>query len=296
MTAITQTRATGTHATQATGAQATSKDDVPCPCIKAHQKAVWDDGDYASFATYMEAGAVDVLNSWNIPAGTSLLDVACGSGQTALPAARNGVKVTGIDIAESQIQAAQYRAAEEGLDARFEVGDAEELPYADASYDVAVSMFGAMFAPDPVAVVSEFARVTKPGGQLIMANWTSTCMPARMFKCVSSFMPPPPGLIPPVLWGDEETVKHRLGEKFTDIKLTRKIYPQWDYPFSASKLVDLFRAQFGPVKRAFEHVEPRHRQELHDSLEEIFQAESETRDGVLSITSGQFLEVIATRR
>ena len=157
-------------------------------------------------------------------------------------------------------------------------------------------MFGAMFAPDPAAVVNELARVTKPGGRLIMANWTSTCMPARMFKCVSSFMPPPPGLIPPVLWGDEDTVQQRLGEHFSDIKLTRKVYPKWDYPFNASKLVDLFRAQFGPVKRAFEHIEASQHRELHDNLEEIFLDASQTRNGILTITTGQFLEVIATRR
>jgi ubiquinone/menaquinone biosynthesis C-methylase UbiE len=270
--------------------------NTPCPCIKEHQRAVWDDGDYASFATYMEAGAAEVLNGWNIPADTELLDVACGSGQTSLPAARNGINVTGIDIAESQIQAAQNHAIDEGLSARFEVGDAEDLPYPNQSYDVAITMFGAMFAPNPKQVVHEFARVIKPGGQLIMANWTSTSMPAQMFKCVSEFMPPHPDVVPPVLWGDEDTVVQRIADDFTDIRITRKIYPKWHYPFNASRIVDLFREQFGPVKRAFEHIETHQHHELHDNLKQIFLHNSSIRNGVLTITNGQYLEVMAIRR
>ncbi|MGA7178946.1 MAG: class I SAM-dependent methyltransferase, partial [Thiobacillaceae bacterium] len=153
--------------------------------IKARQKATWEDGDYASFAKYMEAGAIEILNGWNIPQHKTLLDVGCGAGQTAIPAARNGARVTGIDIAENLIAYARRRAQEAGLDVRFDVGDAEDLPYADASFDVAISLIGAMFAPRPEVVVAEFARVLKPGGKLHMANWTAASMPGQMFKCVA---------------------------------------------------------------------------------------------------------------
>lgn len=264
--------------------------------IKAKQKATWEEGDYASFAKFMEAGAYEVLDNWNIPADNRLLDVACGSGQTAIPAAKKGIQVTGVDIAENLIQHARKRANETRLPVQFDVGDAENLPYNDNSFDVVISMFGAMFAPRPQEVVAEFARVLPSGGQLYMANWTAHSMPAQMFKSVSTLVPPPPGFIPPVLWGDEDTVKQRLSDEFTDIKLTRKLYPQWHYPFGTHELVALFRRFFGPVKLAFEAISKEQQLEFHQTLERIYRANSETRNGILTITNGEYLEVIATRR
>ena len=264
--------------------------------IKARQKATWEDGNYASFAKFMEAGAIEILNNWKIAKDLTLLDVGCGSGQTAIPAAKNGIKVTGIDIAENLILHARKRAKEAGLEIRFDVGDAEDLPYANNSFDVVISLIGAMFAPRPELVASEFARVLKSGGKLFMANWTAASMPAKMFKCVSGFVPPPPGLVPPVLWGDEATVKQRLSNDFTDIKLTRKMYPQWHYSFDAAELVNLFRAQFGPVKKAFDTIDLQQQKELRNSLEQIYLDASKTINGVLTITNGEYLEVVATRR
>lgn len=264
--------------------------------IKAKHKATWEDGDYASFAKYMEAGAIEVLNDWNIKPGCSLLDVACGSGQTAIPAARMGIDVTGIDIAGNLIHHARRRAFLERLNTSFDVGDAEDLPYADSSFDVAISMFGAMFAPRPDQVVSELVRVIKPGGQLYMANWTPSSMPAQMFKRVTQLVPPPPGFIPPVLWGDEDAVRQRLCNDFRHIRLTRKIYPQWQYPFGTDELVNLFRRFFGPVKRAFDIADKQQRNELKNDLIEIYRNNSELSDGNLTITNGEYLEVIATRK
>lgn len=264
--------------------------------IKSKHKATWEDGDYANFAKYMEDGAVEILESWNIEHGEDLLDVGCGSGQTAIPAAKNGINVTGIDIAENLIQHAQQRAFKDKLKAQFDVGDAENLPYENNKFTVVISMIGAMFAPRPDQVTAEFARVLKPGGKLCMVNWTPTSMPAHMFKSVSEIIPPPSGSIPPVLWGDEETVKQRLANDFTDIKLTRKSYPQWHYPFNTTELVNLFRSHFGPVKRAFEVANNTQQIELHKKLENIYRENSEIHNDILTITGGEFLEVIATRR
>jgi ubiquinone/menaquinone biosynthesis C-methylase UbiE len=264
--------------------------------IKAKMKATWEDGDYASFATYMEAGAEEILHEWNIAPGQRLLDIGCGAGQSAIPAARCGLKVTGVDIAENLIQHARARAEAEGLEASFDVGDAEDLPYEDKSFDVVISMIGAMFAPRPDRVAAELARVVKPGGKLHMANWTPYGMPAQMFKCVANFVPPPPGSIPPVLWGDEDTVQERLGEHFSDIQMARKNYPCWHYPFTSSELVDLFRTHFGPVKRAFEAVDSENQEKLFQQLEEIYGNNGECGDGQITITKGEYLEVIATRR
>ena len=272
-------------------------DDVPSlELIKAKQKATWDDGDYAGFAKYMEAGAVEVLDAWNIDIGNKMLDVGCGSGQTAIPAAKKGIRVTGIDISDNWIEHARQRNDKARLDARFDVGDAEDLPYNDNSFDVIISMFGAMFAPRPHQVVQEFSRVLPRGGQLLMANWTSNSMPAQMFKCVAGVVPPPTGFIPPVLWGDEATVSERLADDFTDVKLSRRLYPQWHYPFGASELVSLFRTHFGPVKRAFEAIDTTAQSELHHQLEAIYLANSVIENGVLTITGGEYLEVKATRR
>lgn len=263
--------------------------------IKGKMKATWEDGDYATFARFMEAGAIEVINGWSIEPGQHLLDVACGSGQTALPAARLGAKVTGIDLAQNLVDHAKERARAEGLDAKFDQGDAEQLPYAEASFDVIITMFGAMFAPRPGKVVEELARVCKPGGRIIMANWTSDSMPAQMFRCVSNYTPPPKGVVPPVLWGDEDTVVSRLGNDFKNIKLTRRLYPQWHYPFAAAGVVELFRSCFGPVKRAFESVSEDSQLILFEQLEEIYQRNSQVEDGRLTITNGEYLEVIATR-
>ena len=272
--------------------QELSENDI----LKATQKATWEDGDYARFARYMERGAVEVLDSWNIGKNKTLLDVACGSGQTAIPAAKAGIKVKGIDIAENLIQHARKRAKDARLAIQFDVGDAEDLPYGNNSFDAVITMFGAMFAPRPDQVVAEFTRVLRSGGQLYMANWTPRSMPAQMFKTVSKVVSPPPGFIPPVLWGDEATVIKRLSNNFTDIRLNRKFYPQWHYPFGASELVTLFRNYFGPVKRAFESVDEEQQFELHQTLEGIYRASSEIENDILTITNGEYLEVIATRR
>ena len=129
-----------------------------------------------------------------------------------------------------------------------------------------------------------------------MANWTPNGMPAQMFKAVAGVVPPPSGFIPPVLWGDEDTVLQRLDKDFSDIQLTRKIYPQWQFPFDASGLVSLFRTYFGPVKRAFEVLDEDEQINFHEKLEAIYRANSEYRNGVLTMLGGEYLEVIATRK
>jgi len=267
--------------------------------IKAKMKATWEDGDYANFARYMQDGAIEILESWQLSPNQRLLDIGCGSGQTAIPAAKQGHQVVGIDIAENLIEHAKERAHNEGLDAQFDVGDAENLPYDDNSFDVVISMIGAMFAPQPDKVASEIARVLRPGGKLYMANWTPAGVPAQMFKCVAGVMPPPPGFIPPSLWGDEKTVQQRLSQHFGDLQLARKFYPKWLYPFAISDIVELFRTHFGPVKRAFDKLESDNvdqssfRQQLHD----IFLKTSERLvDGSTKINGGEYLKIIATRQ
>ena len=273
---------------------ATNQENV-IDALKVKQKAAWEDGDYADFATHMHDGAVEILQGWDFSNVKTLLDVGCGSGQTAIPAAKMGLKVTGIDIAENLIEHARTITSQNKLDARFDVGDAEDLPYKEQSFDAAITLIGAMFAPRPDRVAREFARVLKPGGKLYMANWTPTSMPAQMFKCLAEVVPPPPGFISPVLWGDEKTVQQRLQRDFKDIQLTRKFYPQWHYPFDEHGVVNLFRSQFGPAKRAFAAVTDSQQTQLYDKLFHIYRDNSESHNGILTITGGEYLEVIATR-
>ncbi|MDH3899643.1 MAG: class I SAM-dependent methyltransferase [Gammaproteobacteria bacterium] len=286
-----------TEASQSHGQAARiSATDAPDPsAIKGKMKATWEDGDYAAFATYMEPGAVEILDGWQIPAGSRLLDIGCGAGQSAIPAARRGMHVTGVDIASNLVEHAQERARYEGLAARFDVGDAEALPCDDNAFDVVISQIGAMFAPDPEKVASEMARVCRTGGRLHMANWTPEGFAATMFKCIARYLPPPAGVPAPALWGVEDIVEQRLGEGFTAFRLERNYYPQWNYPFDTKQLVEFFRQHFGPVKRAFDSLDEHDGKWLRAELEGVYEAHNIATDGTTRI-KGEYLNVTATRK
>ncbi|MDH5527317.1 MAG: class I SAM-dependent methyltransferase [Nitrospirota bacterium] len=261
--------------------------------VKTKLKATWEDGDYVSFAQYMEDGACQILEEWNIAPGTELLDVACGAGQIAIPAARAGVNVTGVDIAANLVAHARGRARIEGLDATFLEGDAEDLPFPDASFDMITTLIGAMFAPQPDKVAAEFARVCRPGGTVRMVNWTPQGFVGQLFKVIGKHVAPPAGVVPYSLWGDEETVTERLGKHF-DLKLTRKRYPLWHYPFGPEGVVELFRTYYGPTTRAFAAVGPEGEAALRRDLVEVYTAHNKATDGT-TLLDGEYLEVEGTR-
>ncbi|MEO8606551.1 MAG: class I SAM-dependent methyltransferase [Chloroflexota bacterium] len=262
--------------------------------IKTRQKATWMSGDYVKFATYLVEGADDFLALCDIPAGAKVLDVACGAGQTALPMARKGSRVTGIDIASNLVEAARKRAQSEGLHVQFDEGDAEELPYEDASFDVVFSLFGAMFAPQPERVAAEFARVCRPGGRIIMGNWTPSGFVGQMFKTMGKHVPPPQGMPAPALWGDEATVRARLGEYVSDLQMTRRLYP-FKYPFSTAKVVEFFREFYGPTNRAFLALDTDKQAALRRDLEQLWSDHNQAADGTVFLES-EFLDVQAVRR
>jgi ubiquinone/menaquinone biosynthesis C-methylase UbiE len=191
--------------------------------LKTRLKETWMAGDYDRFSRYMEQGARIFYEQLDIPAGCQLLDVACGSGQVALWATRDGVNATGVDIAPNLIQRAQARAKAEGLNARFMEGDAEALPFEDATFDVVTSLVGAMFAPRPELVARELMRVCSPGGTIAMGNWTREGFVGQMFKTFAKFIAPS-GMPAPVLWGDATVVRERLGPGVSDLQMTRRHY------------------------------------------------------------------------
>ncbi|MDQ4129331.1 MAG: class I SAM-dependent methyltransferase [Actinomycetota bacterium] len=261
--------------------------------LKARLKATWMSGDYGTFAKYLEPSAMEFLERISVPAGADMLDVACGAGQISVPAARAGARVTGVDIATNSIERARARAREEGLDARFDEGDAEELPYDDASFDVVASLFGAMFAPRPDRVAAELVRVCRPGGRIVMGNWTPEGFVGRMFKVIGKHVPPPPQMPSPLLWGDEATVRERLRDGVAELTLTKRMYP-FHYPFPPSEVVEHFRAYYGPTNRAFNTLDEAGGEALRRDLEQLWSEHNTGADGTTSIES-EYLEVVAVR-
>jgi SAM-dependent methyltransferase len=261
--------------------------------LKARLKITWMSGDYAKFATYLMDGATDFLAATNIPAGAKVLDVACGAGQTAIPLARVGMQVTGIDIASNLIAEARRRAYVEGLNVRFDEGDTEQLPYEDASFDVVLTLIGAMFAPQPDRVAAELARVCRPGGRIIMGNWTPGGFVGQMFKTLGGHVPPPPGIPSPLLWGDEATVRERLGRHVSELQITRRLYP-FNYPFGPARVVEFFRAYYGPMNRAFETLDADGQAALRRDLEQLWSRHNQSPNGVVAVAA-EYLEVQAVR-
>jgi SAM-dependent methyltransferase len=222
--------------------------------LKSGLKAAWMAGDFGKIANLISGEAEKFIGRTKIQPGDRVLDVACGTGNTAIPAAKAGAKVTGVDIATNLLDQARMRTRAEQLDIRFEEGDAEELPYGDESFDVVVSMFGAMFAPRPELVAAELIRVCRPGGLIAMANWTSRGFVAKTFQVTAKMVPPPAGVPPPLLWGDEATVLQRLGQGSAKVSCTiRKV--RLAYPFPPKEMVAFFRRYSGPTQTAFSRLD-----------------------------------------
>jgi SAM-dependent methyltransferase len=261
--------------------------------LKGRLKATWMSGDYGHFATFLEAGALEFLARLEITPGTRMLDVACGAGQIAIPAARSGARVTGVDIASNLIEQACARAMAEGVDVQFEEGDAEMLAFPDDTFDLVVSLIGAMFAPRPEWVAAELVRVCRHGGRIVMANWTPDGHVGRMFKIIGKHVPPPPLMESPVKWGDETTVRHRLKTGITRLDVTRRLYPM-RYPFSPAEVVRFFREYYGPANRAFAALNEAGQHSLRRDLEQLWSANNRACDGSTLVES-EYLEVVAIR-
>lgn len=261
--------------------------------LKGRMKATWEAGDFGVIAKALVEGSTALVNRLGIGPGMKVLDVACGTGNTALPAARKGADVTGVDIAENLIEQAKANAAAEGLDAKFEVGDAEDLAFEDDSFDMIVTQFGAMFAPRPDVVVSEFKRVVKPGGLIAMGNWTPEAFTGQMFKIGAKHVPPPPGIPAPALWGDEATVRERFAEGISDLELNRiKIIFRFDMP--PAEVVETFRKYFGPIHVGFSKLDQAGQAALRQDLVDLWTSHNTATDGTTEVES-EYLEVRATK-
>ena len=261
--------------------------------IKGRMKATWMAGDFGQIAKMSEPTAEAFMARRNVKPAMRVLDVACGTGNLAIPAAKAGAKVTGVDFAANLLDEARDRARYEGVLAKFEEGDAENLPYEDSSFDLVVSMFGAMFAPRPERVTAELLRVCRPGGQIAMANWTPSGFAGELFKVSAKYNPPPEGVPPPVLWGDEATVRERFGNRVTNLQM-KPVMAELKYPFSVPDTVEFFRTYFGPALKTFEMLPEDKQAALRRDMEEVFARYNQATDG-MTIIAAEYLDVSATR-
>ena len=260
--------------------------------VKSHLRNTWMAGDYDRFSRYMENEARAFYERIGVSSGSKLLDVACGSGQLALVAARDGIDVSGVDIAENLITRANARAAAEQLPACFQVADAEELPFLNGSFDVVVSLMGAIFALRPYRVARELVRVCVPGGTIAMANWTSRGFIGQMFKVIGRFIALPT-MPSPLLWGDEGTVEERFGGDVVKLSLFRRNHI-FRYPFPPREVVDFFRLYYGPVNRAFDSLDDLGRKAIYRELESLWSSHNRAR-GDFTVVEAEYLEVIGTK-
>jgi SAM-dependent methyltransferase len=265
-------------------------------------KALWEKGDFTQVAAAMRASGEALVARLGITSGTRVLDLGCGDGTTALPAARLGADVLGVDIAANLVAAGNQRAQAEGLDnCRFQEGDASHLDdLADDSFDLVVSIFGAMFAPRPFDVAKEMVRVTRPGGQIVMGNWIpgDPTLVAQILKISGSYSPPPPeGFISPMTWGVEENVIERFaqaGIPSDRITFSRETYT-FEYPSAPTELLATFRGYYGPTMNAFAAADADGRTEdLQQELAALFTSQNTSQDPDTTSIPATYLQVSVT--
>jgi SAM-dependent methyltransferase len=276
--------------------------DVPATPVNPN-KALWEKGDFTQIAETMRASGEALVERIGVAPGIAVLDLGCGDGTTAIPAAQLGASVRGVDIASNLVAAATRRAEQLGLDnITFEEGDASNLSgLDDESFDLVVSIFGAMFAPRPFDTAAEMVRVTKPGGRIVMGNWIpgDPTLVAQILRISGSYSPPPPeGFVSPVTWGVEEHVHERFnaaGVASERITCERDTYV-FDFGGTSTDFVAAFRDFYGPTMNAFAAAEASGRAgELQAELEELFAAQNTSTDPARTVIPATFLRVTVAR-
>jgi ubiquinone/menaquinone biosynthesis C-methylase UbiE len=231
--------------------------EIPKPvdlaAIKRKQQQTWSSGDFAVIAGLIERVADDLVDAADLHAGWRVLDVATGSGNAAIAAARLGAEVTGLDYVPDLLERARQRAAAEGFEIEFVEGDAEALPFGDAAFDGVTTMFGSMFAPDHAQAAAELVRVVRPGGTIAIAAWTPDGFIGELFKTTAKHLPPPPGVQSPLLWGTEAHLRELFGDSIASLSSRERVFT---YRFRrAEEFGEVFRRWYGPTLKAFEALE-----------------------------------------
>jgi SAM-dependent methyltransferase len=262
-------------------------------------KALWEKGDFTRIASGMRGSGEALVADLGVTSGMDVLDLGCGDGTTALPSAMRGADVLGVDIASNLVEAGNRRAQAEGLsNCRFQTGDASNLEdLSDDSFDLTVTIFGAMFAPRPFDVAKEMVRVTRPGGRIVMGNWipNDPTLVAQILKISSAYSPPPPeGFVSPMTWGVERDVTERFtaaGVPSENVSFLKDTY-RFDYPIPPAEVVGEFRAYYGPTMNAFEAAEANGGPaKLEEELVTLFRAKNESQDAMTTSIPATFLRV-----
>jgi ubiquinone/menaquinone biosynthesis C-methylase UbiE len=266
---------------------------VDLVALKGRQQAAWASGDYSIIGTTLQIVGESLAEACDLRWDEEVLDVAAGNGNATLAAARRGCKVTSTDYVSTLLDRGAERARAERLQVRFEVADAEALPYADATFDAVLSTFGVMFAPDHAAAASEMARVCRPGGRIGLANWTPEGFIGQLFKTLGRHMPPPAGAQSPALWGTKAHLQALFGDAAKNIETTTRTF-NFRYR-SAAHFIDIFRTWYGPVHKAFAALPADKSAALERDLTELI--ERTNRAGSTSlVVPGEYLEIVVTRR
>jgi ubiquinone/menaquinone biosynthesis C-methylase UbiE len=261
--------------------------------LKTRQQSAWASGDYAVIGTTLQLVGELLAESCDLRFDERVLDVAAGNGNATLAAARRGCRVTSTDYVASLLDRAARRADADGLDVAFQVADAEALPFGDGSFDVVLSTFGVIFAPDHAKSASELARVCRPGGRIGLANWTPDSLIGRMFKALGRQLPPPPGAQSPALWGDQAHLRALFGESASAIDVTPRVF-NFRYR-SAAHFIDVFRTWYGPVHKAFAALPEDKAATLERDLTDLLEGLNRAGKGSLVVPS-DYLEIVITRR
>lgn len=260
--------------------------------IKARQQATWASGDFGQIGVRLQSVGESLCEAVDLRATDQVLDVAAGNGNASLAAARHFADVTSTDYVPALLEQGRLRAEADRLPITFQVADAEALPFDPESFDVALSTFGVMFAPNQERAASELLRVVKPGGKIGLANWTPGGFVGRLFELMSAHVPPPPGLRSPMEWGSEPRLVELFGPRATDLRTTRKTYT-FRYR-SAEHWIEVFRTFYGPTHKAFGALDPAGQQALHAALVD-FLGRSSRGDGASLCIPSEYLEVVVTK-
>ena len=271
-----------------------SRDVAPdFAAIKRRQQATWASGDYAIVGTTLQIVGERLVEAADLRAGERVLDVAAGNGNATLAAARRFANVISSDYVQALLDKGRERARAEALSVRFEVADVEELPYADTSFDVVLSTFGVMFAPNHPRSAAEMLRVLRPGGRIGMTNWTPTGFIGRLFKVIGAHVPPPAGLQPASLWGNEQHIAALFGEQSLDIRCEKRIF-NFRY-LCAAHFVQVFRDFYGPTHKAFSALDAAGQASLERAITVLLEELNVAGPASLVVPS-EYLEIVVTKR
>jgi len=257
------------------------------------QQQIWSRGDFAKIGTAAQGVAENLCEALDVLPGRRALDVACGAGNGAIAAARRNAEAVGLDYVPALLERARERAAAERYDVEFVEGDAQDLPFEDGSFDYVISTFGAMFAPDQEKTASELLRVCRSGGKIGMANWPPRgLVGGGMFKLTAEHAPPPPGVLPPVLWGTEERLRELFDEEVSELTVNQRF---WNFRYySPEQWLEFFKEYFGPMIMAFERLGDGGAPALEKDLLEAMREANRAGDAAL-VAPAEYAEVVAVR-